>query len=109
MTHVLVLADDECIRFTCAEVLSQRGFRATTGAPPFGSREPGPDVVLLWEPCAAAVETARLRYAGAALVVCTYGSPCLPPGATPAPLPFNAERVATAVCAAARRSFRAAA
>ncbi len=49
MAHVLVLAQDECIRFTCAEVLKRFGFRTSTGPLQGAFAGEQPDVILMWE------------------------------------------------------------
>lgn len=100
MPNVLVVAEDECIRVTCVEVLAGCGFPATDASP---------DVVLLWDPAASEIEAARNRYHQASLVICSWGGRPVPPGATAAHLPFNAARVSAAVSQAARRSFSLAA
>jgi hypothetical protein len=105
MPNVLVVAEDECIRVTCVEVLAACGFPAA----PEVARGVSPDVVLLWEPAARDIEQARQRYGDASLVICSWSGRPIPPGATAAHLPFNATRVAAAVSQAARRSFRLAA
>jgi hypothetical protein len=105
MPNVLVVAEDECIRVTCVEVLTACGFPAAADV----ARGASPDVVLLWDPAAPELAAARDRYGDASLVICSWGERPIPVGATAAHLPFNASRVAAAVSQAARRSFRVAA
>jgi hypothetical protein len=104
MTHVLVMADDECIRFTCAEVLSRHGFRASSAE---GAAFPAqaPDVVLLWESVADSLAATRAAYPGVPVIVCAWDRRREWPGADAVVhLPFNGDRVAKALLDTVRAS-----
>ncbi len=99
MTHVLVLADDACIQSTCVEILARMGFRVSAAAP--DATAPGsPDVILLWESdhradCLSAV---RQAYAKVPIILCTWEHRRPWPEADAVvSLPFNVERVASAL------------
>jgi CheY-like chemotaxis protein len=93
MVNVLVLAEDECIRFTCAEVLARMGFRPNVGAPGDACAVI-PDAILIWEPGVADVRATRAAYPDVPLLVCTWQHrQPWPETVEVARLPFNAERV----------------
>jgi hypothetical protein len=98
MVHLLVLAEDECIRLTCAEVLTRLGFAATAGGWPPRSEGGIPDAILLWEATKAAVSETRAAYGEVPLLVCTWRHrEPWHESVGIVQLPFNAERVARIV------------
>lgn len=99
MTHVLVLADDPCIRSTCVEILGRLGFRASA-APRDAVPAAAPDVVLLWEEEGRddGLAAARHAYEKVPIVLCTWDHRRAWQGADAVVrLPFNVQRVASAV------------
>jgi hypothetical protein len=111
MSEVLVLAEDECIRVTCAEVLTRRGFRAR-GAP---LRAPAPDdgfpnAIVAWEASANDVAEIRAAFGHVPVVVCTWAwREVWPEGVSPVRLPLDVERLTQLLHDTLRRAERAAA
>ena len=94
MTHVVVLADDACIRFTCAEVLAHLGFQTTLGEVR-GLPAVTPDAILLWDSDRDDVSATHAAYPGVPVLLCTWDHRRAWPGADAVvQLPFNAARVA---------------
>jgi CheY-like chemotaxis protein len=114
MQRVLVLADDECIRVSCAEVLRSLGMEAVTS--PAGGAGAAPDVVLVWDGLERDLRCAADFHPAVPVVVCTYDHRRPWPGtAAVVPLPFDARRLASALlqviraaASAARATVRAA-
>ena len=98
MVQLLVLAEDECVRLTCAEVLMRLGFQATPGAwPPRAGGGP-PDAILVWDATDEDVKAIRAAHGEVPLFVCTWRPrDPWPPSVGIVQLPFNAERVAQVV------------
>ena len=93
MTRVLILADDDCIRFTCVEVLARAGFHASSAELAALPAE-APEAVLLLEKEADALATVRSTYPEVPVLVCTWDHRRAWPGADAViQLPFNADRV----------------
>ena len=93
MTRVLILADDDCIRFTCAEVLTRLGFEASSSAAS-GLSGAMPDAILLWETAAGSLRAIRAAYPGVPVILCTWDHRREWPGADAVvQLPFNGDRV----------------
>jgi hypothetical protein len=95
MQRVLVLAEDECIRVSCGEVLRTLGMEAFT-AP--GGADHAPDVVLVWDGLERDLRSASATYPDVPVVVCTYDHRRPWPGtAAVVSLPFDARRLASAL------------
>ena len=95
---VLVLAKDECVRLTCAEVLTRSGVAAAPGEWPPQAGERSPDAIVVWEASEADVAAIRAMHADVPVVVCTWGREGRwPDSVAVVRLPFNAERVARLV------------
>ncbi len=98
MLHVLVLAEDECVRLTCAEVLTRLGFETTAGALPVRPGDRIPDAILVWEASEGDVEQIRAAHRQVPLLVCTWRHRSRwPESVAVVRLPFNGERVARVV------------
>ncbi len=98
MLHVLVLAEDECIRLTCAEVLMGLGFAATVGEWPPRASGGAPDAILVWEATEQDIPAIRAAHGEVPLLVCTWRHrDRWPESVGIVRLPFNAERVARIV------------
>ena len=98
MINLLVLAEDECIRLTCAEVLSRYGLEAAAGDWPPRAGNGTPDAILVWEMMEADLSRIRAAYGGVPLLVCTWRHGVRwPEPIRIVRLPFNAERVARIV------------
>jgi hypothetical protein len=96
MQRVLVLAEDECIRVSCAEVLRSLGMEGLTA--PASGAGPAPDVVLVWDGLERDLRCASVAYPTVPVVVCTYDHRRPWPGtAAVVPLPFDARRLWTAL------------
>jgi hypothetical protein len=106
MANVLVLAEDRCIGFTCAEVLTSSGFQARVGAWPAGAGAGvKPDVILAWDATEAHADLIRAAHGAVPLLVCTWAHRQRWPGAEGVVrLPFNAERVAQRLAETLRRA-----
>jgi hypothetical protein len=89
-----VRAEDECIRLTCAEVLSRLGLAASAGDWPPRDRSGTPDAILVWEMTEADIVRIRAAYGEVPLLVCTWRHGVRwPEPIRIVRLPFNAERV----------------
>jgi hypothetical protein len=98
MIHLLVLAEDACLRATCAEVLTRLGFRATVGAWPARGGDETPDAILILEASGADVSSIGAAYGDVPLFVCTWRHrEHWPDSVRVVRLPFNGERVARMV------------
>ena len=96
MQRVLVLAEDECIRVSCGEVLRTLGMEAVTSLA--GGGGAAPDVVLVWDGLEHDLRSASAAYPTVPVVVCTYDHRRPWPGtAAVVPLPFDASRLASAL------------
>jgi hypothetical protein len=98
MARVLVLAEDECVRFTCAEVLRRIGFAASVGPLRGAVQGDPPDVLLIWEPKSADVADALATHGSVPSIVFAWDRrQHWPEGVTVVFPPFNAERIALAL------------
>ena len=106
MANVLVLAEDVCVGFTCAEVLRCSGFQASVGAWPAGvGASVRPDIILAWDASESTARLIRAAHRGVPLLICAWPHhPDCPQGAGLVPLPFNTERVAHALTQTLRRA-----
>src|SRR5690242_18603749 len=92
MPRVLVIAEDECIRVSCGEVLRSFGMEVASSGDSTGAL---PDVALLWDGLERDLQQAGATLPGVPLVVCTYDHRRPWPGtAAVVPLPFDAHRLA---------------
>jgi hypothetical protein len=106
MANVLVLAEDRCVGFTCAEVLRHSGFQASVGSWPAGAgASTTPDIILAWDASEANARLIRAAHKGVPLLVCAWPhrQDCHLPGVGIVPLPFNAERVTRVLTQTLRR------
>ncbi len=98
MVHLLVLAQDECVRLTCAEVLTRLGVDATAGAWPPAAGGVKPEAILAWEASEGDVAAIRALHGEVPLFVCTWRHrERWPASVDVVRLPFNAARVVRAV------------
>jgi hypothetical protein len=106
MANVLVLAEDGCIGFSCAEILRHSGFQASVGAWPAGAGgSVKPDIILAWDPSESVARLIRAAHQGVPLLVCAWAhQQRCPPGTGIILLPFNAERVANTLSRALRHA-----
>jgi hypothetical protein len=96
--RVLVIAEDECLRVTCAEVLARWGFEPSC-APTLAARDAADtDAILLWDGQGDQAVRAPSLVGVAAVVVCTWSRRRAWPGANEVvSLPFEPERVTAAL------------
>jgi hypothetical protein len=95
MVHVLVLAEDECVRFTCAELLKRLGFDASVGSASGARCDRDLDVILMWEAPASDASAVQAAYSTVPVVVLTWKrDQAWPDGVSTVRSPFNPERVA---------------
>jgi hypothetical protein len=98
MLHVLVVAEDECVRLTCAEVLTRLGFAASAGDWPPRPADREPDAILVWDAREEDIPAIRAAHGEVPLLVCTWRPrDHWPDSVGIVRLPFNAERVARIV------------
>ena len=108
MAHVLVLAEDECIRFTCTEVLKRFGFRASMGTLRDVAPDELPDVVLMWEPEPADAMAAVASFRPIPVLVFTWDRRQLwPEGVRVVRPPFHPERLAIVLHQASQQAASA--
>ena len=104
MLNVLVVAKDDCIRTSFAEVLKSLGFAVSTS-----STTQRPDAVVAWEPQPSEVAELRSTLGAIAVIVCTWDHRRTWEGATAVvPMPFRGSRVAREVTKAVRQAGLAA-
>ena len=110
MARVLVLADEDCIRLTCAEVLKKLGFEVDARSLQAAEPDGPPDVVFIWEGDEAYVMKVLAMYGSVPVLVFTANRLRVwPRGVIVVLSPFSSNRVARALHQATRGPTRASA